>query len=62
MKLEPHIILKWFINFSDFEPQYSYEFLSYKKGDVLNFLFMNCKALTNHGSSNSYESFYHLIA
>ena len=31
MKLEPRIILRLFLNFSDFEPQYSYELYSYKK-------------------------------
>ena len=31
MKLEARIILKLFLNFSDFEPQYSYKLHSYKK-------------------------------
>ena len=31
MKLEPHIILKLFLNFRDFDPQYSCKRFSYKK-------------------------------
>ena len=31
MKNEPRIILKLFLDFSDFELQYSYKFYSYKK-------------------------------
>ena len=31
MKLEPRVILKFFLNFSDFEPQYSNKNHSYKK-------------------------------
>ena len=31
MELEPRISLKLFLNFSDFETQYSYTFCSYKK-------------------------------
>ena len=30
MKLEPRIILKLFLNFSDSEPEYSYKLYSYK--------------------------------
>ena len=32
IKLEPHIILELFLNFSDCEPQYSYKLYSFKKG------------------------------
>ena len=35
MKIEPRIILKLFLNFIDFEPQYSYELYSYEKKSVL---------------------------
>ena len=31
MKVEPGNILKLFLNFSNFEPQYSYRLYSYKK-------------------------------
>ena len=31
IKLEPRSILKLFLDFSDFEPQYSYKLFSYKK-------------------------------
>ena len=31
MKVGPGIILKLFLNFSNFEPQYSYRLYSYKK-------------------------------
>ena len=31
MKLEPYIILKLFLYFNDFEPQYSYKLYSYEK-------------------------------
>ena len=34
MKLEPFIILKLFLNFSDSEPLYSYKLYSYKKSSV----------------------------
>ena len=35
MKVEPGNILKLFLNFSNFEPQYSYRLYSYKKKSVL---------------------------
>ena len=31
MKLEPHIIVKLYLNFSNFEPQYSYKYYSCRK-------------------------------
>ena len=34
MKIEPGNILKLFLNFSNFEPQYSYRLYSYKKKRV----------------------------
>ena len=34
MKVEPGNILKLFLNFSNFEPQYSYRLYSYKKKSV----------------------------
>ena len=34
MKVEPGNILKLFLNFSNFEPQYSYRLYSYKKKRV----------------------------
>ena len=34
MKVEPGNILKLFLNFSNFEPQYSYRHYSYKKKSV----------------------------
>ena len=39
MKLEPHIILKLFLTFSDYEPQYSYKLYSYKQKNVLKMSF-----------------------
>ena len=35
MKVEPGNILKLFLNFSNFEPQYSYRLYSYKKKSVV---------------------------
>ena len=35
MKVEPGNILKLFLNFSNFEPQYSYRLYSYKKKSVI---------------------------
>ena len=39
MKLEPRIILKLFLNFSDVEPQYSYKIFSRKKSITAAFAF-----------------------
>ena len=44
MKVEPGIILKLFLNFSNFEPQSSYRLYSYKK--VCKYL-MNRKTIEN---------------
>ena len=35
MKVEPGNILKLFLNFSNFEPQYSYRLYSYKKKECI---------------------------
>ena len=35
MKLEPRIILNLLLNFSDFDPRYSYKLYSYKKESVV---------------------------
>ena len=43
MKVEPGIILKLFLNFSNFEPQYSYRLYSYKKKSVLQLLAATAK-------------------
>ena len=39
MKLGPRIILKLFLNFNAFQPQYSYQLYSYKKNEFTCFLF-----------------------
>ena len=38
MKVEPGNILKLFLNFSNFEPQYSYRLYSYKKKECIKLL------------------------
>ena len=38
MKLMPHIILKLFLNLSDFEPQYCYNFILIKKSSLTDFM------------------------
>ena len=49
MKVEPGNILKLFLNFGNFEPQYSYRLYSYKKKECI-IIYLDKRSRTDRGA------------